>query len=302
MDFKIKTFQVFLVFIFLIIPVNAEDFRIIYSSSLSGNLYSCVCGLKLSVGLAKRDSFFRQKGISPSKDVLVDTGNSLDVKSSKKKTEAIYHSFQKMGYISVGFGTNDLQEEILPLAELDRYPLHSANVSIKKFFGSKKIGKPISFIRKGTKNIGIISLTSPTLQYTLSGDLKRKFIIKGLESSVQDLISSDENKADNYILLLHGTAEEAARLALINIKFIVIFGDDTNRKPIANKSGYLDVNGIKVYSTFDILGDKIGILNLTETENGYKIKSSEVIEMNVDKLVDSEEILSIMRQYGIKPE
>ena len=62
------------------------------------------------------------------------------------------------------------------------------------------------------------------------------------------------------------------------------------------------VNGVKVYSTFDVLGDKIGILNLTETESGYKIKSSEVIEMNVDKLTDSDEILSVMQQYGIKPE
>lgn len=291
-----------ILFLFLSTQTYAEDFRIIYSSSLTGNLYSCVCGLKLSVGLAKRDSFFRQKGISPSKDILVDTGNSLEVKISKNKAEAIFHSFQKMGYTSVGFGTNDLQEEIISIVENKDYPLQSANVSIKKFFGSNKIGKPIQFIKKGSKGIGIISLTSPTIQYTLSGELKKKFIFKGLESTLKDLISFGENRVDTYIILLHGTTDEAVRLASMDKKFIVIYGDESNRKPVVNKSGYLDVNGVRVYSTFDLLGDKIGILNLIENESGFTIKSSEVIELNVDKLSDSEEILSIMKQYGIKPE
>ena len=116
--------------------IQAEDFRIVYSSSLTGNLYSCICGLKLSVGLAKRETFLRQRGINPSKDILVDTGNSLDVKSPKNKAEAIFHSYQKMGYASVGFGTNDLQEEIIPVVELDRYARQFANVFIKIFFGS----------------------------------------------------------------------------------------------------------------------------------------------------------------------
>ncbi|MBK9499890.1 MAG: hypothetical protein IPO06_11085 [Leptospiraceae bacterium] len=282
--------------------IQAEDFRIVYSSSLTGNLYSCICGLKLSVGLAKRETFFRQRGINPSKDILVDTGNSLDVKSPKNKTEAIFHSFQKMGYASVGFGTNDLQEEIIPVVELDRYPLQSANVFIKNFFGSTKIGKPIKYIKKGNKNIGIISLTSPTIQYTLSGNLKKKFIIKSIDSTIRDLLSSQEVVADTYIILLHGTTDEAAKLASMNKKFLVIYGDEANKKPILNKSGYLDVNGVRVYSTLDLLGDKIGILNLTENETGFTIKSSEVIEMNVDKLSDSEDILSVMTQYGIKPE
>ncbi len=282
--------------------IQAEDFRIVYSSSLTGNLYSCICGLKLSVGLAKRENFFRQRGISPSKDILVDTGNSLDVRSSKNKAEAIFHSFQKMGYVSVGFGINDLQEEIIPVVELDRYPLQSANVFIKNFFSSTKIGKPIKYAKKGNKNIGIISLTSPTIQYTLSGDLKKKFIIKSIDSTIRDILSSQEINADTYIILLHGTTEEAARLASMDKKFIVIYGDEANKKPVTNKSGFLDVNGIRVYSTFDLLGDKIGILNLTETDKGFAIKSSEVIEMNVDKLSDSEDILSVMRQYGIKPE
>ncbi|MBK7053986.1 MAG: hypothetical protein IPH52_02885 [Leptospiraceae bacterium] len=282
--------------------IQAEDFRIVYSSSLTGNLYSCICGLKLSVGLAKRETFLRQRGINPSKDILVDTGNSLDVKSPKNKTEAIFHSYQKMGYVSVGFGTNDLQEEIIPVVELDRYPLQSANVFIKNFFGSTKIGKPIKYVKKGNKNIGIISLTSPTIQYTLSGNLKKKFIIKSIDSTIRDLLSSQEVVADTYIILLHGTTEEAAKLASMNKKFLVIYGDEANKKPILNKSGYLDVNGVRVYSTLDLLGDKIGILNLTENETGFTIKSSEVIEMNVDKLSDSEDILSVMKQYGIKPE
>ncbi len=292
----------FILFFFFSLQIQAEDFRIVYSSSLTGNLYSCVCGLKLSVGLAKRASFFGQRGISPNKDILLDTGNSLDVKSYKNKAEAIFHSFKKMGYTSVGFGTNDLQEEIIPIVENKSYPIQSANVFIKKFFGSTKIGKPIQLLKRGNKTIGIISLTSPTIQYTLSGELKKKFIIKGLESTLRDLISSEENKADTYIILLHGTTEEAARLASMDKKFIVIYGDETNRKPVTNKSGYLDVNGLRVYSTLDLLGDKIGILNLTENESGFTIKSSEVIEMNVDKLIDSEEILSVMKQYGIKPE
>ena len=288
----------------LLIPIqiHAEDFRIVYSSSLTGNLYSCICALKLSVGLAKRETFLRQRGINPSKDILVDTGNSLDVKSPKNKAEAIFHSYQKMGYASVGFGTNDLQEEIIPVVELDRYPLQSANVFIKNFFGTTKIGKPIKYVKKGNKNIGIISLTSPTIQYTLSGNLKKKFIIKSIDSTIRDLLSSQEVVADTYIILLHGTTEEAAKLASMNKKFLVIYGDEANKKPILNKSGYLDVNGVRVYSTLDLLGDKIGILNLTENETGFTIKSSEVIEMNVDKLSDSEDILSVMKQYGIKPE
>lgn len=299
--FKFPTI-LFLFILTFSISLNAEDFRIIYSSSLSGNLYSCICGLKLSVGLAKRDKFLKQKGINSSKDILVDTGNSLDVKSKKNKTEAIFHSFFKMGYVSVGVGINDLQEDLVSIVDSERYPLNSANVFIKKFFGSSKVGKPISIIKKGNKRIGIISLTSPTIQYTLSGELKRKFIIKGLESTLQNIISIDENKADLYILLLHGSTDEAVRLTSLNKNFIVIYGDESIRKPVSNKTGYLEVNGVKVYSTFDVLGDKIGILNLTETESGYKIKSSEVIEMNVDKLTDSDEILSVMQQYGIKPE
>ena len=114
----------------------SESFRVVYSSSLVGNLYSCVCGLKLSVGIAKRATFLKQKNIDPAKDILVDTGNSLDVGCSFAKTKAIFSSFKKIGYRLVGIGGNDLQKDTISILEANSDLVQSANVFTKGFLSS----------------------------------------------------------------------------------------------------------------------------------------------------------------------
>jgi len=290
-------------FLFLSFKINAEDFRIIYSSSLTGNLYSCVCGLKLSVGLGKRATFFRQKGISHEKDILVDTGNSLDVKSSPDKAKAIFESFQFLGYHSIGIGQNDLQENSLSILEANIYLTQSANLLKKGFFSSSKLGKSVTYLKRKTKTFGIINLTSPSVFYNLSKEMKSKLLLKDLESTVIEITSLEiDFLVDNWIILLHGSQDEALKIASLNKNFIVIFGGEPLIKSSFNRSGYLEVNGVKIYSTGDLLGDKIGILILKESETGLIFKSTEIIEMNVNKLTDSDEILDIMKKYNLKPE
>lgn len=299
-----KIFKIFLLTLFLFtISLSSENLRIVYSSSLTGNLYSCICGLKLSVGLAKRATFLKQKGIDPSKDILVDTGNSLDIKSSTDKANAIFESFQKLGYHSVGIGANDLQENTISILEANRYKTQSANLFQNGFFKTSSFGKPITYIKRGKNKFGIINLTSPTILYSLANDIKSKLIVQNLETTISKLTSSqDEAQADTWIIILHGTKEEALKIASLNSSFIVIYGGVNGNKLVSNKSGYSEVNGIRVYSTEDLLGDKLGIIHLSEETKGFSVKSSEVLEMNVDALTDSEEILVVMKKYNIKPE
>ncbi len=300
---KFISFSIFFIFSSFPFQVTADDYRIIYSSSLTGNLYSCICGLKLSVGLGKRLAFFKQNGISHEKDILVDTGNSLDVKSTTNKAKAIFESFQTLGYHSIGIGQNDLQESSLSILEANTYLTQSANLSKKGFFGSSKLGKSVTYLKRKTKTFGIINLTSPSVFYNLSKEIKSKLLLKDLESTVTEITSLEiDFLVDNWIILLHGSQEEALKIASLNKNYIVIFGGEPLIKPSLNRSGYLEVNGIKVYSTGDLLGDKIGILNLKESESGLIVKSSEIIEMNVNQLTDSEEILDIMKKYNLKPE
>ena len=301
MNIKLK-FKIILLSLFLFtISLSPEDIRIVYSSNLTGNLYSCICGLKLSVGLAKRASFLKQIGVNPSKDILVDTGNSLDVKSSTDKANAIFESFQKLGYHAVGIGVNDLQENTISILEDNRYQTQSANLFQKGFFRTSSFGKQITYLKREDKTYGIINLTSPTILYNLPSEVKSKLVVQNLETTLSKLTSSQgEMKADNWIILLNGSKEEALKLASLNSNFLLIYGGEKNSA--SPKSGYSEVNGVRIYSTGDLLGDKLGIITLTEQTKGYTVKSSEVIEMNIDKLTDSAEILSIMKKYNIKPE
>lgn len=299
---NVNIFRIFvLILIFFSNSIRAENLRIVYSSSLTGNLFSCICGLKLSVGLAKRGSFFKQIGINPNADILIDTGNSLDIKSSIEKTKAIFESFQTLGYHSVGIGQNDLQENTISILMANNQLTHSANLFQKGFFQTSSFGKPVTYIKRNKNTFGIINLSSPEILYELNNNIKSKLIVQDMETTVSKLTSSETEVPINvWIILLHGTKEEAEKIYSLNPNFIVIYGGKNNIK--LSNSGKSAINDKQIYSTADLLGDKIGILTLTDQKSRWKVTSSEVTEMNVDKLTDSEEILKIMKKYNIKPE
>lgn len=84
-----------------------------------------------------------------------------------------------------------------------------------------------------------------------------------METTVSKLTSSETEVPINvWIILLHGTKEEAEKIYSLNPNFIVIYGGKNNIK--LSNSGKSAINDKQIYSTADLLGDKIGILTLTD--------------------------------------
>lgn len=286
------------IFSFLLIGLNiypADTIRIIFTSSLSGNLYSCMCGLKLSTGLAKRDTYLKQIGFDQAKDILLDTGSSLDASGiSEEKAKAIYESFSVIGYNSINAAGTDFQTNSIDTLKSKKYPINSSNIILKGFFTNKSIGKQIVFLNRQQKEFAIINISSLSGLGILDSEVKSGIKLIDPQTLIHSIYDSVKDK--NVILVWNGKIEEAKLIADKYPSWIVIAGTD-KEKPAGKAYTLTEKN--KVFHSGDTIGDMVGIIELTETAGKLEIKDSSLTLTDVDKLKDSDRIVNIIKKYNI---
>ena len=277
---------------FFTISIFSEKVQIVYSSNLNGNLYSCLCGLKYSVGLVKRASYFKTKKFD-SNSIFLDTGNSFQAGNKLNKSLAILDSFEKMNYSGIGLGSEDLNyifknKDIFKNTYFKNKIL-STNIEVKKIIGSEPLTSKYNTLNFKTSKIKVFSYFSINNKFELDKEVKEQLIIKDYKEALIGFVSNDSIN----ILLHYGSIAEAKQIKKDFPSLILI---SSAIDSIDNKNGKID----SIYLTTDKLGDVIGVINL-EFENNKIIKeSSELFKMDYKKIPDDSSILNILDKYKLK--
>ena len=88
--------------------LQAAEVRILFSSSLNGNLDGCTCSVQPISGLVKRGAFVEAYRRRFPEALLVDTGDMLLDPQKMVLNRAIFHSYALLRYDAVGIGDQDL--------------------------------------------------------------------------------------------------------------------------------------------------------------------------------------------------
>jgi hypothetical protein len=281
-----------LVLFFFTISLFAEKIQIVYSSNLNGNLYSCLCGLKYSVGLVKRASYIKSKKFD-SNSLFLDTGNSFQAGHKLNKSQAILDSFERMNYSGLGLGSEDLNyifksKEIFKNTFFKNKVL-SSNIDLKKMIGTEPLSTKFTSFNFKTSKFKVFSHFSLNNKFELDKEAKEELIFKDYKDTIPSLISNDSIN----ILLHYGSIVEAKQIKKDFPSLIIISSavDSTE-----NKNGKID----SIYSTSDKLGDVIGVIYLEVEKNKIVKESSEIFKMDYKKITDDDSILKILDKYKLK--
>ena len=194
-----------LVFVLILAPFAAHGrdkvFNILYTGAIKGELEPCGCSPKIeSGGLARLSGYISASKGELEPYVLVDAGNSTgeDTPQGRLKTEALFRSFNIIGYDAVALLKRDasLPEEFLsPLIGNYETPVISENAGHRSFLRAGlevNISADPKDYKKGMLNILLID--KPASEAT---------VIKGWEVIVTSSgeIIEEPPKADGTIIV-----------------------------------------------------------------------------------------------------
>jgi len=250
---------------------SAKDnsLRIIYSSSLNGNLDGCTCSTNPRAGLVTRAAYLRTLE-DRNRVLLMDAGNIFDRHPDELLAKEILEVYRELGYQAIAVGDREFSLGADALFELKRkFPLVSNNISVKPKIRSAAHEPPLSpaplIIKKGSHRIGVISLADPEVFDSLPEGTRNRIKIDSPETILKPLLSTFEQDAvDLTILLYHGLYDNAKKL-LRDFKGIDV-------AILGHEELLIDAemvgNSILVSPGRD--GDRLGILDITLGKNGSK--------------------------------
>ena len=282
-----KTVSAFLFFL-LSFSLYSEKLKLVVSANLAGNLYSCQCGLKKSVGLLKRNTYLKENNLT--KSILLDIGSSLDNVYDSKKSSLIYKTFSKMGYSAIGLGPTDLHLDNFTNFQSKEIPFISSNLLSRNFFSNTNLSRSKIKIKTIENEILVLSHLSDSELFLLNSEVLKKLKILSFKESNADV------DFQQLVILLHkGNLEEAFQ---IKKKFpeILVISNSSETKSGKNKSTIRD--NLEIFHLEDKLGDKLLILEIEIITKQLKVINSNLVEMDYKKLNDDEEILGLFRSQN----
>ncbi len=185
-----------------------EQIDIYYTSSINGNLDGCECHAVPRAGMVSSAYFLRER--NPDDSILIDLGDFLDVYPDSLLADNIYQVFDELDYDVLSLGDQEFTEGIdFLLEKRGIYPLMSNNLTIN---GEPFSPQPMIFEKNG-KKIGIAGIIDSRVFYFHSGVVKEAISLESITESSERLHGElEEEGADAFVLLFHGSAEKAREL------------------------------------------------------------------------------------------
>jgi 2',3'-cyclic-nucleotide 2'-phosphodiesterase (5'-nucleotidase family) len=198
---------------------NIPEVRILFTSSLDGNLDGCSCTVEPKSGLVKRFTYIAEYKKRYANTLLLDTGNLTTAKDSNEKTAYIYEVYKRQGYDALVPGSGDFAYAL---------PLLLENKPNLPFVGNASAMniKPFIFFERNHIKVAVIGYTSPkTFEYLSVGSQDAG--IKKDKNYIENMaLLARKNGADFIIVLAHAPTEEAGKIAESNGVNMVIAGYD----------------------------------------------------------------------------
>ena len=217
------------------------DVVLVFTGMTNGYIEPCGCaGMdRMKGGLSRRQSFLKtlrnEKGWNV---VAIDTGQittGFGVQEELKFDMAM-NAFQIMQYDAIGIGEGELR---FPAYFLLTYTTPTSS-STPSLFTSANIGVygyhptytlPYKIIERGGKKVCITSVVCNSNQ---QGNLDENILFSSPEKKLSELEKEFNNSScDSYVLIVHGSEEEAVRLGKKFPFFNYILSSDTPSEPPA---------------------------------------------------------------------
>lgn len=248
---------------------NNSSLRIIYSSSLNGNLDGCTCSMNPRAGLVTRAAYLRALK-DREQALLLDAGNIFDRFPDELLAKEILEVYRELGYQAIAVGDHEFSLGADALLELKgKFPLVSNNISIIPKIRSGAHDPPLSpaplIIKKGSHRIGVISLADPAAFDSLPEGTRNRITVDKPETILKPLLSAlEQDTVDLTILLYHGLYDNA-KILLRDFKGIdvAILGHEE-----LLIDGEIVGDSILVSPGSD--GDRLGILDIAPGKNGVR--------------------------------
>jgi len=289
---------IFAIFIFPLLPsLHAAEIRILFSSSLNGNLDRCTCSIVPVPGLAGRGNFIENYRKKYPDVVLVDTGDLVTDTKDIKKADAIYRSLELLKYDAVLPGDQDIDLAVNNLYLFSGKELFLASniLFYKPVFNTYYF--PFSkekVLNKNGKRITVLGVVHKSAFQFVSSSLKKFLKILPISKTVVEAAESDL-----LVVLSHGGFESDKEFAKsINRPLIMIGGHDQTK--IQNGPG-IKINKNVWYFQSGKDGSYLGEIILETLGKGkYDIKSQRLILMSSDNNDDHEKIRAIINELEKK--
>ena len=189
--------------------------RILYSSSLNGNLDGCDCKGNPRGGLVKRAAWLRNLD-QPEQVLLVDGGDLLDPYPDRELATAIFDTYLELGYAAIALGDQEFANGVESLLEYrEHYPLMAHNLTLCPdenrciFFSTT----PQILDRAGLR-VGVFALIDPQVFTLYPPQLKNQIKIQDPKMAARNQLAYlSEAGVQITVLLYHGPYQNAVQLA-----------------------------------------------------------------------------------------
>ena len=274
--------------------IDASEIRILFSSSLNGNLDGCSCKTTPVSGLVKRGFFIEKYRIKHPGVILVDSGDLIaDAKNSRLAT-AVYRAYRMLRYNAVLPGDQDISMGVSAFKRASRdLPLVASNLFVKSGLIFKTRKAPFHrklYLKRANKRIAVIGIShNNTFRFS------PVYIKKSLSITSPAKAISRISNYDLLIILSHGGVDADKKMAKkITLPAIIIGGhDQTLFKPLPGRR--LKKNLWYFQSGRD--GNSIGEIVLKTLSGGrYQIKSQRLITFDYDHSPDHIEIRRMIKK------
>jgi 2',3'-cyclic-nucleotide 2'-phosphodiesterase (5'-nucleotidase family) len=238
--------------------------RILYSSSLNGNLDGCDCKGHPRAGLVKRAAWLRTLE-QPEQFLLVDAGDLLDPYPDRDLAMAIFDTYLEMGYTAIALGDQEFTNGLESLLEYrERYPLMAHNLTICPdenrciFFSTTP-----QIVERAGLSIGLFALIDPQVFALYPLELKNKLKIQNPQTAARNQLAFlGEQGVQITVVLYHGPYRGAEQLAetVEGVDVLILAHEQRLIEPRRVGGAILASPGED--------GDRLGILTLTVHADG----------------------------------
>ena len=247
--------------------LHPSELRILYTSSLNGNLDGCTCKVNPISGLVKRGYWIEEYRNKYPNVIIVDTGDSISDARDLKKAKAIYESFSLLKYDAYLPGESDFSIGVQNFFENSKntnllgtnFVYNPGIFSKSIIFGSHEKALDLNNIR-----VRILGLLHEDTMLYVPNDIRSK--IKFIN---EKFIPKYNPNYQVTILLTHAGVERDTKL-ISNIDFpLLVIGGHDQYQP--KNGGGFELSGGIWYFQSGADGNQIGEIVL-EVDNSSNFK------------------------------
>jgi 2',3'-cyclic-nucleotide 2'-phosphodiesterase/3'-nucleotidase len=253
------------------------ELRILYTSSLNGNLDGCACGSTPRAGLVKRAAYLRaHRRVG---DLLVDVGDVFDVTPDALLSRHILETYAELGYAAIAVGDQDFSSGIEALIHLrERSPLLCNNLAIRGQDGTETAfsDEPL-LVNVADVTVGIAAVLDREVFLLYPQTLKNRLVLRDPAETVRRVVGDLRSRGVACVILLyHGTVESGLKVVSeVDGIDVMIVGHE--QRLVAPRRV-----GSTIVASPGEEGNRVGLISLRidPREGGVRGFTSEVVELS----------------------